>query len=243
MRIAIVDDIASERENLRRRLNAQLARFALHAEISGFRSGTEFLSAARKNRFDLTFLDIYMENENGVDTARKLRCFDTDCLLVFTTSSTDHALDGFRVRAVQYLVKPYSDEELAALFDEIEKRFPAPDKYIELNAIGGTIRLRFSEIQYAEHYRHQIHIYTADGQRTVIRQTFREFTESLSDDRFFLCSRGLIVNLEYAEDFDGADFILKNGERLPVSRELSKTARLAFGDFLFKRGPKPRMNR
>ncbi len=238
MRIAIVEDIASEREDLRRRLGVQLARLALHAEISGFESGTEFLSAAGKERFDLTFLDIYMGNENGVDTAKKLRRFDTDCLLVFTTSSTDHALDGFRVRAVQYLVKPYSDEELAALFDEIEKRLPAPDKYIEANAVGGTVRLRFSEILYAEHYRHQIHIYTADGQKTVIRQTFREFTESLSDDRFFLCSRGTIVNLEYAEDFDGADFILKSGKKLPVSRDLSKAARLAFGDFLFKRGPR-----
>ncbi len=236
MRIAIVDDIASERENLRRRLDVQLARIAMHAGILEFESGTDFLSAAGKRRFDLVFLDIYMENENGMDTARKLRCFDTDCLLVFTTSSTDHALDGFRVRAVHYLVKPYADEELAALFDEIVKRLPAPDKYIELNAVGGTVRLRFAEILYAEHYRHQIHIYTADGQKAVIRQTFREFTERLSDGRFFLCSRGTIVNLEYAEDFDGVDFILKNGQKIAVSRDLSKAARLAFGDFLFKKG-------
>jgi len=239
MRIAIVDDIASERENLRRRLDTQLARLSLPAEISGFESGTKFLSAAGTERFDLTFMDIYMGNENGVDTARKLRCFDTDCLLVFTTTSTDHALDGFRVRAMHYLVKPYSDEELAALFDEIVKRLPAPDKYLDLNAVGGTVRLRFTEIQYAEHYRHQIYIYTADGHKTVIRRTFREFTEELSDERFFLCSRGVIVNLEHVEDFDGTDFILKDGKKLPVSRDLSKSARLAFGDFLFKRGPRP----
>jgi len=239
MRIAIVDDIASERENLRRRLGSQLARLALHAEIAEFESGARFLSAAGKKRFDLTFLDIYMDEKNGVDTAKELRRFDTDCLLVFTTSSTDHALDGFRVRAMQYLVKPYSDEDLAALFDEIVKRLPAPDKYIEVNTVGGTVRLRFAEILYAEHYRHQIYIYTADGQKTVIRRTLREFTEGLSDDRFFLCSRGIIVNLEYAEDFDGTDFILKNGKRLPVSRDLTKAARLAFGDFLFKRGPRP----
>lgn len=235
MRIAIVDDIASERESLHGRLRDQLSRLALHAEILKFESGTGFLSVAAEERFDLVFLDIYMGNENGVDIAKKLRCFDADCLLVFTTTSTDHALDGFRVRALHYLVKPYSDEELTALFDEIVKRFPTPDKYIEVNAVGGTVRLRFEEILYAEHYRHQIYIYTADGQKTVIRRTFREFTEGLSDDRFFLCSRGVIINLEYAEDFDGADFIMKNGEKLPVSRDLSKAARLAFGDFLFKK--------
>lgn len=236
MRIAIVDDISSERDILYGMLNIQLSRLSLNAGISEFGSGTDFLSAAGKERFDLAFLDIYMGSENGVDTARALRRFDADCLLVFITTSRDHALDGFRVRAFHYLVKPYTDEDLAALFDEIVKRLPAPDKYIDINTVGGIVRLRFQEILYAEHYQHQIHIYRNDGSKAVTRRTFRDFTAELSSDgRFFLCSRGLIVNLEYAEDFDGTDFILKNGKRLPVSRDLAKTARLAFGDFLFGR--------
>ena len=125
MRIAIVDDIISERENLREKLNAQLARLSLDTIIFDFASGADFLSAAGKERFDLVFLDIYMKGQNGVDTAEMLRRFDTDCLLVFITTSTDHALDGFRVRAFHYLVKPYTDSDLSTLFDEIIKRFPA----------------------------------------------------------------------------------------------------------------------
>ena len=238
MRIAIVDDVAAERGFLRERLDSQLDRVMLHAEILEFESGAAFLSAAMQNRFDLVFLDIYMDNENGIDTAKRLRRFDTDCLLVFTTSSTDHALDGFRVRAFHYLVKPYSDDELTALFDELAARLPASDQYIQINVAGGTVRLRFREILYAEHYQHQIHIWTADGRETVTRLTFREFTARLTDDRFFLCSRGILVNLDYAADFNGTDFILKNGQRIPVSRDLNKAARLAFGDFLFKRGHK-----
>ncbi len=239
MRIAIVDDIASEREKLNGKLNIRLSRLNLNAEISEFDSGTDFLNAAGKERFDLAFLDIYMGNENGVDTARALRRFDADCLLVFITTSMDHALDGFRVRAFHYLVKPYTDEDLAALCGEIVKRLPAPDKYIDINTVGGIVRLRFQEILYAEHYQHQIHIYRADGSKAVTRRTFREFSAALTDGRFFLCSRGVIVNLEYAQDFDGTDFILKNGKRVPVSRDLAKTARLAFGDFLFGRRTNP----
>ncbi len=236
MRIAIVDDIASERETLKEKLDAQLVRLSLAAEIFDFDSGKAFLSAAKIDKFDLIFLDIYMKNENGVDTAKTLRGFDTDCLLVFITSSTDHALDGFRVRAFHYLVKPYTDADLTALFDEIVKRLPNHDRYIEISSTGSTIRLRFQEILYAEHYQHQIHIYRTDGNITTTRQTFREFTASLiTDGRFFLCSRGIIINLEHVEDFDGTDFILKNGKKIPVSRDLSKTARLTFGDFLFGR--------
>lgn len=239
MRIALVDDIASERENLKNRLDVQLARLALNAEILLFGCGAAFLSAAKKERFDLAFLDIFMENESGVDTAKALRRFDMNCLLVFSTTSTDHALEGFRVRAFHYLVKPYTDAELTALFDEIMNRLPIPDRYIEVNTVGGVVRLRFQEILYAEHYQHQIHIYQLNGKKTVTRQTFRDFSSRLADGRFFPCSRGIIVNLEYAEDFDGTDFILKNGKRLPVSRELAKSARLAFGDFLFGRRTNP----
>lgn len=234
MRIAIVDDIEHERDELQKRLEIQLARLALHAEISKYQNGTDFLAAAKNEKFDIVFLDIYMENENGVDAAQSLRTFDAECMLVFTTTSTDHALDGFRVRAMQYLVKPYTDKDLEGLFDEIVKRLPIPDKYIEVNSADGKVRLRFGEILYAEHYQHQIHIYTADGKKTITRQTLREFTAALSDERFFLCNRGVLVNMEYAEDFDGTDFILKNGKRIAVSRGLAKDARTAFGDFLFK---------
>lgn len=235
MRIAIVDDIASEREKLKAGLEAQLTRLSLDAAVLCFGSGADFLSAAGRERFGLVFLDIYMGNENGVDTAWALRRFDADCLLVFTTTSADHALDGFRVRAFHYLVKPCTEADLAALFDEIVKRLPAGDRYIEVNTAGGPVRLRFREILYAEHYQHQIHIYRTDGQKTVTRQTFRELCQSLADGRFFPCSRGVIVNLEHAEDFDGTDFVLKNGKRVPVSRDLAKNAKMAFGDFLFGR--------
>lgn len=238
MRIAIVDDVVSEQENLKAGLDVQFARLALDAAVFCFGSGADFLAAARKTRFDLVFLDIYMGNENGVDTAWSFRRFDPECLLVFTTTSTDHALDGFRVRAFHYLVKPCTDKDLAALFDEIVKRLPTDNKYIEVNATGGPIRLRLWEILYAEHYQHQIHIYRTDGSEIVTRQTFREFCSGLTDRRFFPCSRGIVVNLEHVEDFDGTDFILKNGKKIPVSRGLAKTARMTFGDFLFERSKK-----
>ncbi len=235
MRIAIVDDIASERETLADGIHVQLARISLDAAIFSFGSGADFLAAAVKERFDLVFLDIYMGNENGVNTAHALRRFDADCLLVFTTTSTDHALDAFRVRAFHYLVNPCTREDLDALFDEIAKRLPTDDRYIEVNAAGGSVRLHFREILYAEHHKHQIHIYRTCGPEIVTRQTFRDFSGYLTDGRFFRCSRGVIINMEHAEDFDGTDFILKNKMRVPVSRDLAKTARMAFGDFIFER--------
>ena len=77
-----------------------------------------------------------MPGANGIDTARALRAFDPDCLLIFTTTSTDHALEGFQVRAMHYLVKPFAEEELERLTDEMLERIPHPDKYMDVK-VGG----------------------------------------------------------------------------------------------------------
>lgn len=239
MRIAIVDDIVSERKELHNRLSVMLCRTSLDTEILEFANGEDFLSSAEKERFELVFLDIYMNGANGVQVAEKLRTFDQKCIIVFTTSSTDHALEGFKVRALHYLVKPYSNEELENLIKEIIARLPVPDRYLDVNIVGGSVRLRFNEIVYASHFKHQIHIHTADGKTTVTRQTFRDFVSGLKDDdRFFICSRGVIINLGYVDDFDGTAFKLKNGDTISVSRDNTRAARLAFGDYLFKRGIK-----
>ena len=67
----------------------------------------------------------------GMEAAKKLRKTNTDCLLFFTTTSTDHALEGFQVRALHYLVKPFTEADIDALTDELLARIPQPDKYIK----------------------------------------------------------------------------------------------------------------
>ncbi len=237
MRIAIVDDIAAERQALRGRLEKILARRSLHASIFEFEGGEEFLSAAKKEAFTVSFLDIYMDGMTGIEAAEQLRTFDADCLLIFTTTSTDHALEGFRVRAMHYLVKPYSEEEVNALADEIIRRIPRPEKYIEVKVIGIDTRVRLRDIVYAEHFSHMIHIHTASKTELVTRQSFSDFTAPLKEDeRFFLCGRGVIANLEHATDFDGSAFVMDDGSKVFVGKDLSKSARRTFMDFLFKRG-------
>lgn len=131
MRIAIVDDLAAERALLKDRLEQQLHRRNVQADILEYESGETFLEAARKAPFTAAFLDIYMDGMTGMEAAKKLRKTNTDCLLFFTTTSTDHALEGFQVRALHYLVKPFTEADIDALTDELLARIPQPDKYIK----------------------------------------------------------------------------------------------------------------
>ena len=232
MRIAIVDDLAAERTLMKERLVRQLGLRGAQAEILEFDSGEAFLAARQKQRFTAAFLDIYMPGRSGMDVARELRKKDADCILVFTTTSTDHALEGFQVRALHYLVKPFAEEELERLTDEMLERIPHPDKYMDVKVGGSDIRLCYQNILYAEHFAHVIQIHTTAG-----KTLFKTFVEPLKDDRrFFVCGRGVVVNLEHAEDFEDASFRMADGSRVYVSQELLKSARQVFMEFLLQGG-------
>lgn len=237
MRIAIVDDIAQERQLLRQRLEHSLEAKGVPGELTEFESGEAFLEAARQQRFTAAFLDIYMDGISGMEATTQLRQFDPECLLIFSTTSTDHALEGFRVRAMHYLVKPYAQKDISQLMEEILARIPQPDRYIPVKANGSEVQLQLRDIVYAEHFSHMIHIHTTFGKVLITRQSFGEFIAPLKQEpRFFQCSRGVVVNLEHAQDFDGTCFALDDGSSAQVSRELCKAARQAFMDFLFQRG-------
>ena len=158
MRIAIVDDIKEERDKLADVLTKQLSRRGIHVNLYEFENGEDFLNAAKERPFTVVFLDIYMNVANGIETARELRIFDSDALLIFTTTSTDHALDGFKVRAMHYLVKPYPKNEISDLIDEVLSRIPDSGKYIDIKVNGSNVQVPFRHIIYAEHFSHMIHI-------------------------------------------------------------------------------------
>ena len=180
--------------------------------------------------------DIYMHGMSGMDAAKELRKTDADCLLVFTTTSTDHALEGFQVRALHYLVKPFSEEELSALLAEMLARLPRPEPVLTVKVSGSDVRLCYRDIISAEHFAHLINIRTTALKTLVTRQSFKVLTEPLKKDpRFFVCGRGMIVNLEHAADFRDGAFCMTDGSSVYVSQELLKPARQAFMEFLLQR--------
>ena len=236
MTIAIVDDIKEERVLLRTRLEKIFHQKDMGFHCCEYENGEAFLEASKDQDITVLFLDIYMDGANGIEIAKEFRKSNKDCLLIFTTTSTDHALEGFQVRALHYLVKPYSENDISVLADEILSRIPDSGKYIDVKVNGSNIQIPFRKIIYAEHFSHMIHIHT-DGERELVtRQSFDSFITSLKmDPRFYQCNRGVVINLEHAVDFDGTGFRLDNGSNVSVSRKLLKNARQTFMEFLFQR--------
>ena len=104
MRIAIVDDIKEERDKLADVLTKQLSRRGIHVNLFEFENGEDFLIAAKERPFTVVFLDIYMSGANGIETARELRTFDSDALLIFNQLPAD-GNPGFIVQDKQGSIK------------------------------------------------------------------------------------------------------------------------------------------
>ena len=119
MKIAIVDDSIKDREYLQKEIQEIFFRRTKnHIEITTFKSGEELLEYFYDNKegnaslFDIVFLDIYMEDITGVDTARAIRKIDEDVKLIFITTSNEFASESYEVKAEDYLIKPFNKERL-----------------------------------------------------------------------------------------------------------------------------------
>ena len=126
MRAAIIDDLESCREDLRKCLHQYLnGHYAGETPAVGeFSSGEDFLSQFQPEAWDVIFIDQYMDGLSGIDTARKIREKDRLAALVFVTTSVSHAVESYGVRACGYLVKPYD-------YGDFEKTMELAGEYIK----------------------------------------------------------------------------------------------------------------
>ena len=125
MRIAIVDDCASDAKTLEDAIRSHLDKRGRTCEICRFRGGDDLFETADALAFDLVFLDVFLDGANGIDIAERLRRENYPGLIIFTTVSSEHAVDGFRVRAFHYLTKPFTPDDIAAAVEDIKAKITA----------------------------------------------------------------------------------------------------------------------
>ncbi len=100
LRIAITDDLNSEREKLSSAIAAPFEKVGLAiGNIDEFTSGEALLRQFSAGKYDLIFLDIYMGGISGVETAKRIRSIDKNVMLVFVTTSNEFASESYAVKA------------------------------------------------------------------------------------------------------------------------------------------------
>lgn len=217
MRIAVVDDISSESDSMKRILHQVAKRKHMTFDISCFESGESFLNDFENGSFDVIFMDIYMNGISGVDTAKEIRRKDRHCLLIFLTSSTEHMPEAFSCHAFEYIQKPVNEVRVMQVITDVLDILPSETKYMEFKSSRQTVRLLYSDFAAVVSADHYLNITDINNNTYKIRQTFSEFVKPLeSDSRFLQINKGIIVNMDCIATIEDNVCILKNGQILPL---------------------------
>ncbi|MEG0895540.1 MAG: LytTR family DNA-binding domain-containing protein, partial [Oscillospiraceae bacterium] len=154
LKIAICEDTHSEEEKLLALLNKS----DIPTSCTVFTSGEALLKTYEPQAFDLLLMDIYMGGITGVETVSKIREIDEDVPVAFITTSTDHALESYRLSALKYIEKPFKQKDIEEILTLAQlKKSNVPSLVIKKNGIEEKIP--FSQILYLEQQTHQVNIY------------------------------------------------------------------------------------
>jgi two-component system LytT family response regulator len=234
IRIAIVDDEELARALLREYLSAY-DDIEVVAECA---NGFEAVKAVTDIKPDLLLLDIQMPRLNGFEV---LELIGREAGVIFVTAYDQYALRAFDVHAIDYVLKPVSEERLREALERARTRLAskpvgiAPTQlsalarpegaHLERVAIrdGANVNVvPVSKIDYVEAQDDYV-CFHAEGKRFLKQQTLAEIETSLDPDQFVRIHRSYILNIDrlaklelYAKDSHAA--ILRNGTRLVVSR-------------------------
>ena len=122
-KLAVCDDEKFYRDRIYTLLWGYLEAHSINASIDLFSSGKEFLSEMDNLvKYDAVFLDINMEEVDGIHTAQEICSFQSGTCIVFVTAFMNYALEGYKVGAVRYIMKDALDIQLAECMDAVFKR-------------------------------------------------------------------------------------------------------------------------
>jgi two-component system LytT family response regulator len=229
MRVVIVDDEPLAREVLREYLAAD-EEFEVVAECT---NGFEAVRAVTQHDPDVLFLDIQMPKLDGFEV---LALLDRSPAVVFVTAHDEYALRAFEVHALDYLLKPFSEERFGAVLERIKLRGPRaapatlatslrakPLQRIVVRGEEGSIQVILAaRVDYVEADDDAILIATG-GAKIRKQQSIGDLAAELDPDRFVRIHRSYLLNIERIEKIelyakDSRVAILRDGTKLPVSR-------------------------
>lgn len=199
-----------------------------------YESGDAFLAAFPSKEYQVIFLDICMEGTNGIETARILRRADSDLLLVFVTSSPEYVWDAFPVHPFDYLLKPYREEKLFQLADELRRVLFRAEPELEVRIARQQVHLPLRKIQYAMAQNHYVRIVSDDGECRAV-STFSQVEQLLrAQANFIVCNRGVILNMDKVLRLDSDCFEMLDGTCLPVRQKDKNTLFAQFTQYQFR---------
>ena len=218
MKIACVDD----NQEILQQMEILLERFSAEKGVpidSVFYDNTaEFLDEAQQEQFNIVFMDIYFDGQEmtGIEAARKLRRKDSQCMIIFLTSSSDHMPEAFSVHAFSYILKDSLDNQMEGVLDDAMKVLPVA-KNLKVRKGSQELRIPHQTIICAYTDGHYLNIRTQGEEPVRLRMTFRELLDQLEAEKCFLqINKGVLVNMDHIKTIEEGDCRMIDGTWLPI---------------------------
>ena len=141
MKLAIVDDNKLEQELIFNTLRTYEHERNISLDISSYSDGNSFLNTYVPGDFDLIFMDIYMEGMTGIDAVTAIRKIDSHVPVAFATTSTEFALESYRLDALKYIEKPVQKKAVMELLELARfKKEQIPSLLLQISGKDPCIR-------------------------------------------------------------------------------------------------------
>lgn len=235
MKIAVCDPVAADRRRLRSLLAAYCERHSLDAEVQEFASGAELLARMKQTDFQVVFLETLLGEEHGIKTAMIIRRRHPGCILFFCTSSRKYAVESYELNALHYIIKPASYSLVEQAMQRCGGRLRLHARTL-LVSLKPEKRVLVGDILFVEIYDKNCHVHTS-AEVLTMRRTIGNLEDELGKTSFLRCHRSFIVNLEHVREYDATDFIMDNGERVPIRQAGRAAIKRAFREYSYMRPP------
>ncbi|MEL6535994.1 MAG: LytTR family DNA-binding domain-containing protein [Bacteroidota bacterium] len=210
LRCLIVDDEPLARGVVRDFL-AQIPEVEVVGEAANANTALETL---KTTGVDAIFLDIQMPGLTGIDLVKAL---PSPPLVVFITAYPEHAVDGFSLEAVDYLVKPFSFSRFLEAVNRLRKRLTPPTAaapYITFKADKRLHKIDYDDVRYIQASGDFIKVYHT-GKTLIVNDTLKNLESRLPTPPFCRIHKSYLVNLDHLKYWEGNQVAIGE-EMIPV---------------------------
>ena len=194
--------------------------------INKFESAFQAISFLQENEIDLMFVDINMPDLSGMDFVKSLK---NPPKVIFTTAYSEYAIEGFKVDAIDYLLKPIGYSDFLKAADKAKERISpkitedthieSNEKFLFIKSEYKILRINLSDIKYIEGMREYVRIHIENQTAVMSLMSMKKMEEYLPDSNFMRIHRSFIVNLNKIHTIERNRIIFDNEVYIPISEQ------------------------
>lgn len=170
--------------------------------------------------YDIIFLDIEMEKENGISAARRIRTIDKNVLIIYVTSHDSYMMESFSVRPFRYLLKPVDMKNIENCFLAAYEEIISSDNYFRCCFHRINYKILIRDIIYFESRRRKIYVIT-EKETFELYGKLNEIEKRLktSKSTFLRIHQSFLVNYKHVDALANNYVVMDNGKWISISEE------------------------